>query len=606
MDRRSIQTVLENLNDEASDEDGNEVDAIVFIPDPESDGSDDGSISEIDDVESDSGDEVEGGTYEFFYKDYDANQKLLEPNHVYKWVNGEWRYDKIDFDEKIFLTEVQKKFIADKNSIEVFELFFSNELKNYIIEATRANGYNLEYDRFDCFIGILITSIVNSRKSLRHYWSSDPLLRHNEISLAMKRDEFLAIKKYLKLNKELDKNLDDKAWRVRKVVDIFKENIQQFGFFSSIVSIDESMIKFYGRLIFKQYMRNKPIKFGIKLWALCTISGYLLDFDIYCGKQSNNSNEKLANCTLGTKVVMSMLHKFLSTVPKDKLKNYHACFDNYFSSPDLLVHLKKLEVKATGTVRANRVYEIQTVNNKKKRVTVAVDLDKNSSRGESDVKYDQESKINFVSVVDSKIVSVLSNAVGKTPETQSKKKSSVLFPQAFYAYNKSMGGVDLHDQHVHDLNIPIKGKKWTWYILLRLIEASISNAVVLSNLCSEKKTLVSDYAIEIANHYLYKGKIPSLKKHVLFTMVPEVRRICNKKLCSKKIPTYCMDCTKFYCFNCFNEYHCIKYHTSISQVKKGDCEDCGNRTKKFCIDCDLYFCQNCFDGTMHTNKIDNE
>ena len=147
MDRRSLQSVLQNFNDETSDEDGNEVDAIVFIPDPESDGSDNGSDSEIGDDDFDSDDEVEGRTYEYFYKKYDESQKLLEPDHVYKWVNGEWKYDKIDYDEKIFLTEDQKKFLTEKNSIGMFEVFFPKELKKYIIEATRANGLMVFYSK---------------------------------------------------------------------------------------------------------------------------------------------------------------------------------------------------------------------------------------------------------------------------------------------------------------------------------------------------------------------------------------------------------------------------------------------------------------------------
>lgn len=63
----------------------------------------------------------------------------------------------------------------------------------------------------------------------------------------MHRDEYLTIKRFLKLSKEADKNSEDRVWRVRKVLNIFRANLKQFGFFSSVLSIDESMIKFYGR-----------------------------------------------------------------------------------------------------------------------------------------------------------------------------------------------------------------------------------------------------------------------------------------------------------------------------------------------------------------------
>ena len=44
------------------------------------------------------------------------------------------------------------------------------------------------------------------------------------------------------------------------------------------------------------------------------------------------------------------------TVKSKDVSNYHVYFDNYFTSPDLLVFLKKQDLQATGTVRDNRVF----------------------------------------------------------------------------------------------------------------------------------------------------------------------------------------------------------------------------------------------------------
>ena len=39
--------------------------------------------------------------------------------------------------------------------------------------------------------------------------------------------------------------------------------------------VDEGMVKFKGRLFFKQYMPKKPVKYGIKLWmAAHSKTGY--------------------------------------------------------------------------------------------------------------------------------------------------------------------------------------------------------------------------------------------------------------------------------------------------------------------------------------------
>lgn len=202
---------------------------------------------------------------------------------------------------------------------------------------------------------------------------------------------------------------------VRTITNLFKKNIQQLGLFSSNMSVDESIIKFFGRCIIKQFMKNKPIRFGLKLWCLYTVSGFLLDFDTYCGKQETETYEILKNYTLDTKVVMKMPHEFFKSVPSEKLAEYHVVFDNFFTSPDLVVHLRKLGVKSTGTVKQNRVYEKKVIKNKEKREVVPISLDKKSVRGAYEVKHDEESGIHYIIVMDSKIVSILTGAVGVTP-----------------------------------------------------------------------------------------------------------------------------------------------------------------------------------------------
>ena len=51
------------------------------------------------------------------------------------------------------------------------------------------------------------------------------------------------------------------------------------------LAIDESVIKFKGRVSFRQYMPSKPTRWGIKQFALCeSKTGYALKFLTYLGK----------------------------------------------------------------------------------------------------------------------------------------------------------------------------------------------------------------------------------------------------------------------------------------------------------------------------------
>lgn len=162
----------------------------------------------------------------------------------------------------------------------------------------------------------------------------------------MSRNRFLKIKTNLKFSKKDEENSSDPAWRVRKIFELFKTNIKRFGFFQTAISADEMMIKFYGRLKFKQFIRNKPVRFGVKMWALCGADGFLFESDIYCGKNSKNNKGILSKCALESRVILNMTEKLLLTTTRKKLGEYHIYFDNYFTNPDLLVHLKKMRFES--------------------------------------------------------------------------------------------------------------------------------------------------------------------------------------------------------------------------------------------------------------------
>ena len=112
-------------------------------------------------------------------------------------------------------------------------------------------------------------------------------------------------------------------------------------------SIDESMVPYYGLHGCKQYIQNKSVKFGYKLWVAATPLGYGMQFYPNAGKDDNYNKD----IGLGGSVVMSLMSK-LPTVPDS---HYHAVMGNFFTSPSLLRVLKESDIAATGTVRANRI-----------------------------------------------------------------------------------------------------------------------------------------------------------------------------------------------------------------------------------------------------------
>ncbi|XP_066592950.1 piggyBac transposable element-derived protein 3-like [Prorops nasuta] len=461
MAKRRKTSYIQNIEVEEN-ENGN-CNAFVIPQDDDSDDSDHCSESENFD---DQPKNIRVLSYSQILNNYEENQSKLEPEYKYSWNNGEKTHN-LNLTKENLLPDKTKNFICKSSYAEIFELFFSLEIKNYIIESTRANSYELTLGDFDIFVGIIITSIFNGRKSQKDYWSRNELLGCPAIANAMSRNKFLEIKSKIKFSKSEDKSSDDRAWR--------------------------------------QFIQNKPERFGIKMWGICNPSGYLFDCDIYCGKGSNiystDNKVKLAKCALGSRVVLMMVKKLLTSISPRKLTQYHLYFDNFFTSPDLMVHLNSLGLKATGTVRKNRV-------------NVDNELDKKAPRGSISVKHELKSGLNFITVMDSKPVSLLSTAAGVEPLLNVKRYSkslqsreNILFPRAITLYNEFMGGVDMHDGHCSNLMPSIRAKKWTWPMFLRLIQSSLTNALVIYNLSNNGTNIGSkEIVLAVAKHYLSKKK----------------------------------------------------------------------------------------------------
>ena len=111
-------------------------------------------------------------------------------------------------------------------------------------------------------------------------------------------------------------------------------------------SVDEIMIAFKGRCKVKQYIRNKPHKWGIKMWARCSKDGVLHQFEVYQGAKSEHNNSHLG---MAGNVVMDM------TSLLQEGKSYKIFADNLFSSINLVKSLRERGMHYVGTVRENRL-----------------------------------------------------------------------------------------------------------------------------------------------------------------------------------------------------------------------------------------------------------
>ena len=163
----------------------------------------------------------------------------------------------------------------------------------------------------------------------------------------MSRDKYQRLKKYFHVADNANLEVGNKVAKVSQMYKFLNENLCRWGIFHDKLSIDESMVPYFGRHSAKMFIRGKPIRFGFKIWALCGADGYPYKLDIYTGKNSNRDPK----IPLGQQVVEDML----SVVSSKSRPEHHAVFfDNFFSSVKLLESLADQNFLATGTIRDNR------------------------------------------------------------------------------------------------------------------------------------------------------------------------------------------------------------------------------------------------------------
>ena len=118
------------------------------------------------------------------------------------------------------------------------------------------------------------------------------------------------------------------------------------------IAIDEALILWKGKLLFKQFIRTKRSRFGIKVFFTCPgdtkWQGYCYKFKIYYGKEAEyNVPEAGAELSKSEVIVIDMMSGLLDC-------GRHVVTDNWYSSLRLARALLAKKTDLTGVVRANR------------------------------------------------------------------------------------------------------------------------------------------------------------------------------------------------------------------------------------------------------------
>ena len=179
------------------------------------------------------------------------------------------------------------------------------------------------------FVGLLILMGILRLPRLEMYWQvKHPLIATEGISSIMSRNRFEQIFRFLHLADSSQQILagqpgHDKLFKVRPFLDLVLPRFESEYVMHQPVTINEAMIPFKGRLSFKQYIKNKPTKWGIKAFVLSdATNGYVYRMQVYTGKNAESDPSSAGLCT---RVVLDLM----SGLERD---GYNLYTDNYYTS----------------------------------------------------------------------------------------------------------------------------------------------------------------------------------------------------------------------------------------------------------------------------------
>lgn len=454
---------------------------------------------------------------------------------------------------------------AESHPLEFFKLFLGEDIVEFLVRETekyalgKNHNISVSLKEFYVFLGILILSGYVPLPRRRMFWENDEDTHNILVTKSMRRNKFEEIFRFFHAadNNNLPKN--DKLAKVRPLIEKLNSKFLRFAPIENQISIDESMIPYFGRHGCKQFIRGKPIRFGYKAWVMALANGYCLNFDIYQGKNSQSDFEE--SYGLGERVVLNF-----ADILKRNFEDieFSLFFDNFFTSPRLLALLGDNSFGGTGTVRENRSEKCPLENKK---------IMNPKARGYYCSAVDESDNIFAVRWKDNSIVTIMSNEFSAFPLQKAKRysvkerqKVDIDQPYLVSQYNKFMGGVDVLDKRVANYRISIRGKKWFFSILLWMLDVCVVNSTILAHQFGCKMDSL-EFRRQIARTLLYEYGTPKIntgprslsiipvasssQQHLIITGAQ--RRRC--RICQNKTTKACDRCEVPLHDKCFKEYH---------------------------------------------------
>lgn len=473
----------------------------------------------------------------------------------------------------------------DSKPIEYYNLMVNDEVIQLMVTETNRNAEQTlanrrlsrrsrlrnwkETDAVEMrkFLGLIIWMGLSSCPRISDYWSTSILYKNSVAPNVMSRNRFQLLLRFWHFNDNQNPEEPGRLSKIAPLINLLNKVFKNLKTAEEELAIDETMVPFRGRLVFRQFLPKKANKYGVKLFKLCDSKAYTYTIKVYSGKGSNVTPDLL----MGTSVVLELLEPYLNS-------GSTLYVDNYYCSIELAKRLLQKETHLVGTLRSDRA-------GLPKELIFGEQL----KRGEMVVAENKDGIV-ITNWQDKRRVLMLSTKhkvdmvdTGKTD----RKKNKVFKPLVVFKYNELKMGIDVADQMASYNSAVRKPLRWYHKVAEHILFGScVVNAWLIYKgnhgpipKCMGITTFKENIALDLMG---LKDDMPRttapgqhyLKETEVFVGVGKNKRRQRKmcKICYKKnsqsdgrrsskdkakITTFCEKCPgqPFMCKGCFIETH---------------------------------------------------
>ena len=449
--------------------------------------------------------------------------------------------------------------------IKAWRLIFTAGILERIVKHTNKYGDRYAKDwtpinKTDLtdFIAVVFVMSVQKRKDKPSNWfSANPLLESKVAKKITTGRQFGRMLRYLHCCDPDENGVSedgdyDPSYKIME----FKKELEKRWTAVFVphqeLSLDETLLRAFGRMKFKVRIISKAARYGIKLYVITDArTSFVLGVLVYTGKFTYIELQ-----TESTKKTVQVVQQLCEPFRGSYRTIY---VDRFYSSVDLLKQLEDMQLYTTGTIISNRIPKHISIAKGSKHFKALSRGDCVRHRLSYATMKGGRKEAGVVAWKDRNMVYCVTNDSSTVPLDDCKRRGqggiiTIKRPQVISKYNQYMGGVDVADMRRLHWNSTIMGQNCWWLkLFFYLLDAGTSNALVIYNEAMKGKQEaynIADFKAKVVEA-LVGGKLKDVLdnnktiEHVMIAIPNGERQRCS--YCNLK-GNQCR--TRFMCEGC--------------------------------------------------------